>query len=1174
VIDETRLRDDLIRLLTATEDNIRTRCEEDPAVNRPLEERYQFARQAGRTGMTFSAWREDEITQAGVAWLLACVFVRFLEDNDLLGRIYLAGPGDRLKTAQDRRTVWYRSHSASSDREYLLDVFAELEHLPGLKGLLDRTHNPLWSLGPDGDGAKAIWDFFQSADPDTKVLRHDFTDTAKRTRFLGDLYQNISESARKRYALLQTPDFVVDFILERTLEPALKEFPLDGFRLIDPACGSGHFLLEAFDRLFRLWASRGGDLNVVVERTLDCVYGVDLNPYAAAIARFRLLIAALRACGIATLDRAPDWQVHVATGDSLLFGPNKMVPSLAALASEDPELLRVFLQTQGYHVVVANPPYINVQDSELRQIYRKYYQACSGTYQVSVPFTEVLFNLSQRDGYIGMITSNAFMKRRFGKKLIEGHIPQLDITHVIDTSGVYLPGHGTPTTILIGRGRTPVANTIRVIRGIRGEMAVPEVPGQAPVWLEITSSLDQPGFEGTYISTADAPRQTFHRHPWSIGGGGASELTERLEEAKLPLSNLACEIGRTMVLGDEDAWLLGNSKAAADPLAKPLISGGEVRDWILLRGEPAIYPYTSIGGAPVRELPAITLRRLWPLRTLLSGRSAFGKTLNTLGKSWYELLEHYLAKLRTPLAIVFSELGTHNHFVFHRGGSVFKHSAPVIKLSDDATEQEYLHIIGTLNSSVVCFWLRQVCRNKGIRGIGGGFTTEAWEQFFAFDATSAGKIPLPVAGPIDLAAGIQLAADELYSLLPSNSVECQSPSRIRLDDNRKRAQQLLLRMIALQEELDWHVYHLYGLIDESLTLATDQVPPVELGERAFEIRMARAIEAGELQTEWFERNRSTPRTEIPQHWPAPYRALVQRRLDLIARDRDIALIEQPEYKRRWNLSPWEELEMDALRNWLLDRLENPRYWPTNPPALSSVAKLADAVRKDLEFLQVAEVYRWRPDFDITDLIQELVARESVPFLPLLRYKESGLRKRADWERTWELQRLEDAGEEVNIPVPPKYERIDFLADYWRLRGKLDVPKERWISYPYLERDADKSQVIAWAGYDYGQQALALAGYANEMRTNEGWSADRLVPVLAGLEQLQPWLDQWHNEIDPDRQQRLNESIRTFVESEMTQLGITTERIREWRPPARASATKPRRSQQRTPAATESPASIE
>jgi restriction-modification enzyme MmeI-like protein len=356
MIDEPLLLEGLTRLLIATEDNIRRRCDEEAAVNQPLQDRYDSARKAGRTGLTFNVWREGEITQAGVAWLLACVFVRFLEDNDLLGEVYLAGPDGRTRSALERRTHWYRAHPRGNDREYLLDIFSELVRLPGMRGLLDRDHNPLWSLGPDGEGAKAIVDFFQSADHDTSVLIHDFTDTERSTRFLGDLYQNISESARKKYALLQTPDFIVDFILDRTLTPALDEMGLDGLRLIDPACGSGHFLLEAFDRLFRRWASRDGDLTVVVLNVLDSVYGVDLNPYAAAIARFRLLIAALRACHIDRLNQAPDWPIHVIAGDSLAFGPNKLVPSLTCLHHEDPEQLRLTLQTQGYRVVVGNPP--------------------------------------------------------------------------------------------------------------------------------------------------------------------------------------------------------------------------------------------------------------------------------------------------------------------------------------------------------------------------------------------------------------------------------------------------------------------------------------------------------------------------------------------------------------------------------------------------------------------------------------------------------------------------------------------------------------------------------------------------------------------------------------------------------------------------------------------------
>ena len=67
----------------------------------------------------------------------------------------------------------------------------------------------------------------------------DLADPSLSTRFLGDLYQDLSQHAKDTYALLQTPVFVEEFILDRTLEPALAEQQLEGFRLIDPACGSG-----------------------------------------------------------------------------------------------------------------------------------------------------------------------------------------------------------------------------------------------------------------------------------------------------------------------------------------------------------------------------------------------------------------------------------------------------------------------------------------------------------------------------------------------------------------------------------------------------------------------------------------------------------------------------------------------------------------------------------------------------------------------------------------------------------------------------------------------------------------------------------------------------------------------------------------------------------------------
>ena len=122
-----------------------------------------------------------------------------------------------------------------------------------------------------------------------------------------------------------------------------------------------------------------------------------------------------------------------------------------------------------------------------------------------------------------------------------------------------------------------------------------------------------------------------------------------------------------------------------------------------------------------------------------------------------------------------------------------------------------------------------------------------------------------------------------------------------------------------------------------------------------------------------------------------------------------------------------------------------------------------------------------PDADLFDVLNESIANEHVPYLAQLRYKGEGLLKRAQWEQTWEMQRAEDrTGERLDIPVPPKYKNTDFQKpSYWRNRGKLDVPKERFISYPYASPDSDDSLLLGWAGWDHREQAHALTALIEE-----------------------------------------------------------------------------------------------
>jgi hypothetical protein len=376
MIDEQRLREGLQRLLRDTEGAIRERIADQPSIEAQLRERHTAAVQAGRTAgsaVGYNSFADEAITQSAAQWLLGCVFVRFLEDNGWLDErakmvAWIAGTGERLSIAKDHRTLFLRPDPDLTDRDYLLYIFSAVAKLPGMAGLFDPRHNPLFQLGPTAQGAAKIVDYFQKVDPDTNTLIHDFTDPEHQTRFLGDLYQHLSESARKRYALCQTPGFVIDFILDRTLTPAIDTFGLAEVRLIDPACGSGHFLLAAFARLFQLWQQREPATNppALAQKALDAIYGVDLNPFAAEISRFRLLIAALEASGVARLRDALDFRIQVAAGDSLLHGsrPRDVGGVQTGLyedrvqffyETEDADDVKRIL-SQAYHVVVGNQP--------------------------------------------------------------------------------------------------------------------------------------------------------------------------------------------------------------------------------------------------------------------------------------------------------------------------------------------------------------------------------------------------------------------------------------------------------------------------------------------------------------------------------------------------------------------------------------------------------------------------------------------------------------------------------------------------------------------------------------------------------------------------------------------------------------------------------------------------
>ncbi len=1165
------LTTELQKLVLRLESDLRVRVEEEPGVRGRWVAEHTEAQARKRTASAWMVWRDDRITQSAVAWVLATVFIRFCEDNGLVEPVWIAGPISRRQEALDARDAFFRQHPMDTDREWLWSAMSYLRGLRATAALVDE-HSALHLVSPSGRMATEILEFWWRRGDDG-LLAHDFRDESLSTRFLGDLYQDLSEHAKAIYALLQTPVFVEEFILDRTLEPALADRPLKEFKMIDPACGSGHFLLGAFVRLLDRWhhIAPGLELQARVQTALDAIHGVDLNPFAAAIARFRLTVAALQACGLRSLESAPAFRFHVAVGDSLLHGARELDLGLEdaalsgfAYSTEDLPELRRILRPDTYDAVVGNPPYITVKDKALNDAYRRRYSACSGKYAMTVPFMQCMFDLAkpgngdQPAGWVGQIMSNSFMKREFGAKLIEEFLAEKDLRLVADTSGAYIPGHGTPTVIVVGRNQPPSSGTVRAVLGVRGEPGRPEDPAKGVVWRSIVDHVDNPGWDDSWVTVADLGRASLSNHPWSLSGGGATPLLVAIDRAsqRRVADLLEGRIGFASFPGADECFAAPREalirKGIEAPLIRLLITGDVVRDWQIEAVDSAFVPYDQSAHLIPMDRNAPWSRRQWPYRAVLERTTGFGgETKAAAGAPWWGWYRWIAERYRTPLSIAFAEVATHNHFVLDRGGKVFKQTAPVIKLPIGETEDNHLALVGILNSSVACFWLKQKTYPKG--------GDLGWHNRYAFNGMNVQQYPLPSALPTQKGRTLDGLAQELALLTPDAVVAAGVPTRDRLDNSRAAYDRVRARMVAQQEELDWEIYRLYGLIDDDVTYSGDDLPAMALGERSFEIVLARAMAAGEVDTAWFDRHDSTPITDIPAHWPAAYRDMVQRRLEAIASNPSIRLLEKPEYKRRWAGEPWEKREETELRGWLLDRLEERRFWfdAQGRPQPRSVSQLADEVARYPDLVTVLALWEGRPDVPVSRSLARLLEDEAVPFLAAHRYKDSGLRKREAWDETWMLQRREDAGEVVNtISIPPRYTSADFRrTSYWHLRGKLDVPKERFILYTSSGRDADPTALLGWAGWDHAQQSLALA-LIMAARESEGWPDERLVPLVAGIAELQPWLEQWYAAVDPTYGVSLAAFCREELMKRAAQVGRTLPQLQNWRPaPAPARHTR-------------------
>ena len=378
--------------------------------------------------------------------------------------------------------------------------------------------------------------------------------------------------------------------------------------------------------------------------------------------------------------------------------------------------------------------------------------------------------------------------------------------------------------------------------------------------------------------------------------------------------------------------------------------------------------------------------------------------------------------------------------------------------------------------------MKQVFHAKAAGGMfGRGFEPEPFMERYEFDATKMQLFPvvagkeqvLPHSRSID---GLARARSErsVSSILSAVEAWADGGSlRMALSRRRQRDLDDLHRLVALQEELDWLCYGLYGVDDEIEAVGPEDVAllprtwlpwALNLAVRDAMVRAAveRGEDPGDLPTAWFERQRWEPVTELPPEVPAVLRARIEARRRRIRENPALALIESPSFKRRWYRPDYEADEKEALETWLADHVEAAAKERGRTFSLEQVVA---TLQDDARVLAVCEVLTGRRDFNLSQLVAEALFGDAVPS----HRSTSTSRLACSNARPGSAPGRTSAARTRERRSPPRCRPAtaagDFLkSEYWRLRGKLDVPKERFIAFTEVPGRSGVETLYGWAGW--------------------------------------------------------------------------------------------------------------
>ena len=223
---------------------------------------------------------------------------------------------------------------------------------------------------------------------------------------------------RKEQGIYYTPTYIVEYIVKNTLGELIKDKKTDlkKIKVLDPACGSGSFLIRAYDHLYDEYKSRIKDshTDVIKEDILrDNLFGVDLDKQAVEIAQLNLLLKIAQKG-----HKLPLLRGNIKNGNSLIDDPD--IAGDKAFKWE--EKFKDIMANGRFDVVIGNPPYVQLSmDGNLSSSSKTYlidrFGSSMGRLNTFGFFIKLGIDLLKEGGRLGFIIPNTILTQDYYEEL-------------------------------------------------------------------------------------------------------------------------------------------------------------------------------------------------------------------------------------------------------------------------------------------------------------------------------------------------------------------------------------------------------------------------------------------------------------------------------------------------------------------------------------------------------------------------------------------------------------------------------------------------------------------------------------------------------------------------------------------------------------------------------------